>query len=132
MTISNEICARIVGMCEGGMKGTDTTSIVGVLTKTMQKIIKQFKEGGTYKENTSTGRPKKLGERDLRRISLFSRAHSRSWLQDITNDCPMEVSTRTVCRALHNHDIFSKITIRKPFLTLLHMSGQLDFVRQYC
>jgi transposase len=69
----------------GGMKG--------VPTRIVQTIIKQFKEGGTYKGNTSIGKPKKLGERDLCRILLFFRTHSRSSLQDITNDYPMEVST---------------------------------------
>jgi hypothetical protein len=34
----------------------------------LQTIIKQFKEGGTYKGNTSTRRPKKLGKKDLRII----------------------------------------------------------------
>jgi hypothetical protein len=33
MTVSDEICARIVRMCEGGMKGTDIVGIVGVPTK---------------------------------------------------------------------------------------------------
>jgi hypothetical protein len=73
--VSDEICAHIVGMCEGGMKGTYIVGIVGVTTRTEPTIIKQFKEGGTNKENTRTKRPKKLGERDLCRVLLFSRTH---------------------------------------------------------
>jgi transposase len=61
--------------------------------RTLQTFIKQFKEDGTYKGNISTKRPKKLGERDLLRVLLFSRTHHRPSLQDITNDCPMEVNT---------------------------------------
>jgi hypothetical protein len=49
MTVLDEICAHIVGMCEGGMKGTDIVGIVAMFTKKVLTIIKQFKEGGTYK-----------------------------------------------------------------------------------
>jgi hypothetical protein len=63
---------------------------------------------------------------------LFSRTHHRSSLQDITNDCPIEVNTRIVRQALHNHGILSRIAINKPFLTPLHISQQLDFARWYC
>jgi transposase len=57
-----------MGMCEEGMKNTNIVGTIGVPMNTVHIIIKQFKEGGTYKGNISTGRPKKLGERDLRRI----------------------------------------------------------------
>jgi hypothetical protein len=127
MTVLDEICARIIRMYEGGMKGTNIIGIVGEPTR-----IVQTKEGGTYKGNPSTERPKKLSESDLRRIQLFSRTHHQSLLQDITNDCPIEVSTRTIFCALHNHDIFNKIAVKKLFLTPLHMSRKLDFARQYC
>jgi transposase len=107
MTVLDEICARIIRMYEGGMKGTNIIGIVGEPTR-----IVQTKEGGTYKGNPSTERPKKLSESDLRRIQLFSRTHHQSLLQDITNDCPMEVSTRLVRHALHNHNIFSRIVAK--------------------
>jgi transposase len=106
MTVLEEMRACIVGMHEGGMKSTNIAAIIRVSTKTMQTIIKKFKEGGIYKGNTSIGRPMKLGEKDLRKISLFLRTHCQSSLQDITNDFPMEVDTRTICR--------------------------LDFARRYC
>jgi len=44
-------------MCEGYMKGANIVGIVGVSMKIVQTIINQFKEGGTYKENTMTRRP---------------------------------------------------------------------------
>ena len=57
----------------------------------------------------------KLDEKNLCKILLFSRTHCRSLLQDITNDCLMEVDTRTICHALYNHNIFNKIAVKKPF-----------------
>ena len=97
----------------------------------MQRIIKQFREHETYSANSSTGRPKKLSERGVHQILLFSKTHHRSSLQDITNACPMDVSTRTVRCVLHDHNIFSRIVVKKPFLTPLHMLRRLHFARQY-
>ena len=98
MTIPDEMHARIVGMSEGGMNGASIARIIGESSRIMQRIIKQFREHETYSANSSTGRSKKLSKRDVRQILLFSKTHRRSLLQDITNDCPVDVSTRTICR----------------------------------
>jgi hypothetical protein len=45
--------------------------------------------------------------------------------------CPVPVSTMTIRHTLHDNGIFSRIVVKKPFLTAQHMSRQLDFVRQY-
>jgi hypothetical protein len=42
MTVSDEIRAHIVEMCEGETKVIDIANIVAVSTRTMQTIIKQF------------------------------------------------------------------------------------------
>jgi hypothetical protein len=44
MTIPNKTRARIVGMCQGGMKGVKFADKVGVLVMIVQRIVKQFKE----------------------------------------------------------------------------------------
>jgi transposase len=132
MTIPDEIRARIVGMSEGEMSGARIARIIGESSRIVQRIIKQFREHETYQANSSTGRPKKLSERGVRQILLFSKTHRRSSLQDITNFCPVDVSTRTVRRVLHDHNIFSRIAVKKPFLKPLHISRRLHFARQYC
>lgn len=75
----------------------------------------KFEEDGTCKANTSDGKPKKLGERDIPGIALFSRTHCRSSLQDITNACPMQVSTITIRCNLHGYGIYNRIAVNKPF-----------------
>ena len=114
------------------MNGASIARIIGESSRIVQRIIKQFREHETYSANSSTGRSKKLSERDVRQILLFSKTHRQSSLQDITNACLVDVSTRTVCRVLHHHNIFSRIAVKKPFLTPLHMSRRLHFARQYC
>ena len=75
MTIPDEMCARIVGMSEEGMNGASIARIIGESSRTVQRIIKQFREHETYLANSSTRRPKKLSERDVRQILLFSKTH---------------------------------------------------------
>jgi transposase len=78
MTIPNETHARIVGMCQGGMKGVEIADKVGVLVWTIQRIVKQIKEDGNFKSHTSRGRPKLLSKRDVQNIILFSRSNCRA------------------------------------------------------
>ena len=93
MIVSNETRARILGMCQGGMKGIEITDKVGLPVRTVQRIVKQFKEDGNFKSHTILGRPKLLSERYVQNIILFSRSNHRASLTEITNACPMLVST---------------------------------------
>jgi hypothetical protein len=40
MTIPNETHARIVDMCQGGMKGVEIANKVGITVRTGQRIVK--------------------------------------------------------------------------------------------
>jgi transposase len=107
MTIPNETLARIVGMCQGGMKGVEIVDKVGVLVRTVQRIVKQIKEDGNFKSHTSRERLKLLSERDVWNIILFSRSNRRASLTEITNACHVLVSTMTICCTLHDNGIFT-------------------------
>jgi transposase len=113
MTIPNKTRARIVGMCQGGMKGVKIADKVGVLVMIVQRIVKQFKEDGNFKSHTICGRPKLLSERDARNVILFLRFNRRASLTKITNACPVLVSTMTVCCTLHDNGVFSRIAVKK-------------------
>ena len=113
------------------MKDTHISNIVGVPTRIVYTFIKQFIEGGTYKGNTSIGSISLMGEIfvEFYYFQELIVTHCQLLLQDIIGDCLTKLSTRTICRSLHNHDIFNRIAMKKPFLTPLHMSQQLDFAR---
>jgi hypothetical protein len=49
MTIPNETHASIVGMCQRGIKGVEIVDKVGIPIRTIQRIVKQFKEDGNFK-----------------------------------------------------------------------------------
>jgi transposase len=109
-------------MCQGGMKGVEIVDKVGVPVRIVQRIVKQFKEDGNFKSHTIYERPKLLNERVVWNIILFLRSNHRASLTEITNACPVLVNTMTICHTLHNNGIFSRIAVKKPFLTAQHMS----------
>jgi hypothetical protein len=131
MTIPNETRTRIVGMCQGRMKGVEIVVKVGVLVMAVQRIVNQFKEDGNFKSHTICGRPKLLSKRDVWNIILFSRSNCGALLTEINNACPVLVNTMTIHSTLHDNGIFSRIAVKKPFLIGQHMSSQLDLTRQY-
>ena len=52
MAIPYEICARIVGLSEGGKKGVEIAAIVGVYVRIIKRLVKKFRENRTYKSKT--------------------------------------------------------------------------------
>jgi hypothetical protein len=95
--------------------------------------VKKFQEDGTYKCKPCGGsHTKKLSDRDVRIIKRVSQANRRLTLSEITNMCPTQVSRNTIRRALHRSGIYSRIAVKKTFLTLRHMSQRLAFAQKYC
>ena len=133
MAILDKTRARIVGLSEAGKTGVNIAAIVGVPVRTVQKVVKKFREDGTYKCKPCGGsHAKKLSDRDVRAIICVSKTHRCSTLSEITNICSTQVSRSTIRRALHDNGIFNRIAIKKPFLTHRHMSQRLAFAQKYC
>ena len=82
-------------------------------------------------KKNSSGRPKKLNERDERQIVRAAKLNRRQTLSDITNVSAVKVSTRTIRCTLHAHNVFSRIAKKKPFLHPRHIEGRRKFVKQY-
>ena len=132
MAILDEIRARIIGLSEGGNTGVQIAAITGVSVRTVQRLVKTFKEDGTYKRKPCGGsHAKKLSERDVNNIVRYAKTHRRSSVSEITNMCRTQVNRRTIQRVLHKSGIFSRIAVKKPFLTSHHMSQRLAFAQKY-
>ena len=133
MAILDEIRARIVGLSERRKKGVEIAAIVGVPVRTVQRLVKEFRENGTYKSKTCSKKyGKKLSDRDVRGIKRVLQANRRITLSDITNMCPTKVCRNTIRKALHDSGIHSRIAVKNPFLTPRHMSQRLAFAQKYC
>ena len=99
MAISDEIRARIIGLSEGRNTRVQIAAITGVSVRTVNRLVKQFKEDGTYKRKPCGGsHAKKLSERDVHSIVRYAKTHRRSSVFEITNICPTQVCRRTIQR----------------------------------
>ena len=106
MAISDETRARIIGLSEAWKTGVDIAAIVRIHVRTVQRVVKKFREDGTYKCKPCGGsHAKKLSDRDVRAIIRVSKTHRRSTLSEITNICSIQVSRWTIRRALHENGI---------------------------
>ena len=92
MAIPDEIRARIVGLSEGGKKGVEIAAIVGVPVRTVQRLVKKFREDGIYKSKMCAKKHrKKLCDRDVRAIKRDLQADRCIAIFEITNMCPTKV-----------------------------------------
>ena len=97
MSISSEIRAHIVGFSEAGKTRIDIVAIVGVHVRTIQRVVKKFREDGTYKCKPCGGsHAKKLSDRDVHAIIRVSKTLRHSTLSKITNICSTQVSGSTI------------------------------------
>ena len=48
IAISDKTCTRILGLSEAGKTGVDIGAIVGVHVRIVQRVVKKFREDGTY------------------------------------------------------------------------------------
>ena len=92
ISISNEICVRIIDLSKGGNRELQIAAITKVSVRMVQRLVKIFREDGTYKHKACTrSHAKKLSERDVYSIVLYSKTHCRSSVSEIISICPTQV-----------------------------------------
>ena len=132
MAISDEIRGRIIGMSEGGSTQVQIAATIKVSVRTVKRLVKFFRENGTYKHEPCGGsHTTKLSDRDVRSILRFSKNNRRASVSEIASVCPTPVCGRTIQRLLHRSGIFSRIAVKKPFLTPRHIYQRLVFAQKY-
>ncbi|KAF9173038.1 hypothetical protein BGX20_004225, partial [Mortierella sp. AD010] len=92
---SHEVKARVVGMAEAHMKGSEISKITGIPSRSVNQIISNFKVRGTTARPKALGQPRVLDDRDLREIHRHIDAERDATLTDITNQLPKKVSEAT-------------------------------------
>ena len=80
------------------------------------KIIRKWKATRTVKNSTRSGRPQKIGPRELRRLNRTVEHNPRASLAEITNESRLNCHPQTIQKALHKLDFHLRIPRRKPFL----------------
>ncbi|KAG2216397.1 hypothetical protein INT45_012486 [Circinella minor] len=127
MAHSNEKRISAITLYQSNKSSTEISEQIKVPLRTVERWIQTFKETGEMQKKNSSGRPKKLNERDERQIVRAAKLNRRQTLSDITNVSAVKVSTRTIRCTLHAHNVFSRIAKKKPFLHPRHIEGRRKF-----
>lgn len=121
----------IVALSEAGLQGNQIAAQTGHSANSVYRVLRNFRNRGSVERPSGSGRPKKLGERDVRSLVHHAKKNRRATLGEITNYLPDKVSESTVRRALHANGMNSRIAKKKPYLSAVHLEKRLAFAKKY-
>ena len=111
----------ILALDESGMSARTIAKMFGRSNSCVSRILKRFRDCGTLENNSRSGRPRKVTDRDQRSLGKIVRDDRRQTLSEITSnvnvgkDGTSVCAKRTVQRHLH-HVGYSCRTVRKTMV----------------
>ena len=135
--MTSEEIAQICALFKSNIATKEISELVGVGERSVQRIVKKFKEGGedTMPEHaTKSGRPRLLSCRDERVLRKLVEKNPRASAKNLKDENPQilaSVSTRTVQRTRHDRLGYAcRAARRKPLLTKRHRHNRLRFAKR--
>ena len=126
---------QIVGLYQSGTKCKEITAISGVALRTVQRIIKRWKDGGEATcSRTRCGRKSILDERDRRSLKRLVKKNRRKSTVELTalyNQGGKTISQRTMRRELQTAGLRSCVAKRKPHVSAINRRKRLQFAKQH-
>jgi len=112
---------QIIGLWKSGKSTREITKILGFSQSQVFRAISTFRDKGQTTVAPRSGRPKSLKERDLRYLKRTVQKNRHKPLEEITEmfnqNSTNPVSADTVRRYLHEEGFYSRIALRKPFVS---------------
>ncbi|CAO3701967.1 unnamed protein product [Rhizopus stolonifer] len=114
--------------------------MIGLCTVTCKKkleklnstlVVKYFKDRRTVNRTKGSGRPRcfdKQTDRVLRKAVVNDREVT---LEELQSGLPIESSTSTISRKLHNLGYSNCTAAKKPFIEEKHRKARLKFAREH-
>jgi transposase len=122
---------QIIGMMLAGLSERAISEKMGIPKSTVHSVISNHRRNGTVETQPRGGRPRALTARDKRAVKRAvlrdRRIHRASFLEEL----PIEVSVRTIRNSLYEMEFFSRIAVKKPFISKRHAADRLEFARKY-
>src|SRR5271156_3811091 len=131
MPYTTEQKAKVVGMYTMDPKPKQIAEKTGIRVNSVKTILRRHRLTGSAETPQRPGRPTKLTERDVRSLINYTKKTRRASLQEITNNCPIKVTPRTIRKILNGQGIYNRIARKKPFLSSRHKTDRLEFAKEY-
>lgn len=134
MVTSSENRKAIISLHQNGVSSKDIAKQGLANVRTVQRIIKSWKETGSSSAKKGGGRPKVSNDREDRhliRSQLSNRLATSSELTREWKQIGVKASSRTVRRRLFSAHLPSRRAAKKPLLSKKNIKDRLAFCRKY-
>lgn len=108
---------------------TDIAKSLQISRRSVQEIIKKHSQGLPLTDKPRTGRPKLLTARTENRIAVSSKRNPFLTANEIRYDLNLQhkASLSTVKRVLRSHNLFGRVSIKKPSLNKKQKAKRLKW-----
>ena len=131
MTISIEIRNLIVSQHNKGKSSKEISDNLEVELRTVNNILRQYRETGDVTSKVSTGRRRLLSPRDERELVLTMRREPTIRPSTLRHTLSSKVSIQTVTRTLNRAGLHAYKMKRKPRLTSAQRHARLEWAKEY-
>ena len=130
--ISAEKRSLVMEFTSDGMSQKEIAQTLHISRRSVQYIIKKFKETGRVADKERSGRPRILNKRMERRVARISKGNPMWTARKVRQESNLTgvVSINTVKRTLRRHGLFGRVAVRKPFLSFRHRKNRFLWCRQ--
>lgn len=113
----------------------EIAKMVNLSRATVQTIIKNYNETGSFSSKKRTGRPKKLSARDVRfilkEVSQNPRLSAPKLADHVAIVSQKAVHARTIQRVLCDNRLFSRTPRKKPLISEKNRRLRLEFAQAH-
>jgi len=131
MTISLEKRGLIVSQHKKGKTSKEISDGLEVELRTVNNILKQYKEKGNIIPKVSTGRHRILSPRDERELVLTVRREPTTSTSTLRRSLNRKISGMTVRRTLARAGLHPSRMRKKPRLTAAQRRARLEWAKEY-
>jgi transposase len=126
---------QVVTLKNLGVKNEEIAVTTGFSVRGIQKIFKTVKQTNSFKDRPRKGRPRKLTDRNKRAAVKMLKKKEATTATAISKALKsshnIQVSRKTVARALKSCGYACRIKKKKPRLTDKHKKARLAFAKKY-
>ncbi len=128
--LNKEQITTIIAYQKLNMSGREIARKLNLVPSTVNRLIKSFKNSNSNKKVNARGRPPKLSERSRRYLQREINKKPIQTIRDFTRELPVEVSTSTIRRSLHDSGIYGRIATPKPYISPKNAQKRLNWCRE--
>uniref|UniRef100_A0A8C5DP94 Transposase n=1 Tax=Gouania willdenowi TaxID=441366 RepID=A0A8C5DP94_GOUWI len=132
--LSNDLKTKIIqhhGLGEGYKKLSQRFKLS---VSTVRNIVRNWKTTGTVLVKARSGRPRKISERQRRRmvrtVTVNPQTSSKDQQHQLAAD-GVTVHRSTIQRTLHKEMLYGRVMRKKPFLCTRHKRGRLRYAKAH-